>query len=264
MSAGVVEIGWIELVCAAGFMVVAALISWKFELGQTKNIAVSTVRCFLQLLACGFLLGYLFQLQTWWLVIVVLLCMVAAATQIATSRVKNSVRGLRVPVFASILLSSLVVLFIVVDGVVHANPWYNAREVIPIAGMIIGNAMSSTAVAIDRLFNDMDARQDEIFSLVALGATPREAAYPSIKASIGAGMTPTLATMSAAGIVSIPGMMTGQVLAGADPLAAAKYQILMLMVITAANAITIMMACFLTYKKRFAEKGYYLEKGLRG
>lgn len=193
MSAGVVEIGWIELVCAAGFMIVAALISWKFELGQTKNIAVSTLRCFLQLLACGFLLGYLFQLQTWWLVIVVLLCMVAAATQIATSRVKNSVRGLRIPVFASILLSSLAVLFIVVDGVVHADPWYNAREVIPIAGM-----------------------------------------------------------------------MTGQVLAGADPLAAAKYQILMLMVITAANAITIMMACFLTYKKRFAEKGYYLEKGLRG
>lgn len=264
MNSGVVEIGWVELVCAAGFMLVAAVISWKFELGQTKRIGISTLRCFLQLLACGFLLGYLFELQTWWLVLVVLLCMVAAAAQIATSRVKNKVKGLMPPVFASILLSSLVVLFAVVDGVIHADPWFNAREVIPIAGMIIGNAMSSTAVAIDRLFADMDARSDEMFSLVALGATPREAAFPSIKASIGAGMTPTLATMSAAGIVSIPGMMTGQILAGADPLGAAKYQIVVLMMITAANTVAIMMACFFTYKKRFSEEGYYIERGLRG
>lgn len=264
MGSGVVDIGWIELVCAAGFMVVAGLISWKFELGQVKNIAVSTVRCFFQLLACGFLLGYLFELQTWWLVLIVLVGMVAAATQIATSRVKSGVRGLALPVFASILLSSFVVLFIVVDGVIHADPWYSARQMVPIAGMIVGNAMSSIAVALDRLYADMDARADEIFSLVALGATPREAAFPSIKASIGAGMMPTLATMSAAGIVSIPGMMTGQILAGADPLGAAKYQIVVLMMITAANTVSIMLACFLAYKKRFSKQGYFLDKGLRG
>ena len=85
----------------------------------------------------------------------------------------------------------------------------------------------------------------------------------SIKASIAAGMTPTLATMSAAGIVSIPGMMTGQILAGADPLGAAKYQIVILMAITAANTAAIMLACLLIYKKRFAENGYYLDRGLR-
>ena len=263
MNAGVVEIGWIELVGASAFMVAAALISWKLELGQAKRIGVATLRCFLQLLACGFLLAYLFELQTWWLVAIVLVCMIAAATQIATSRIKSSVKGLRIPVFASIALSSLAAVFLVAEGVIHADPWFSAREILPIAGMVIGNAMSSIAVAIDRLFADMDAREDEIFSLIALGATPREAAFPSIKASIAAGMTPTLATMSAAGIVSIPGMMTGQILAGADPLSAAKYQIVILMVITAANTVSILLACFFAYRKRFSDEGYYLDRGLR-
>lgn len=263
MDSGVVEIGWIELVCATAFMVVAALISWKLKLGQQRRIAVSTLRCFLQLLACGFLLAYLFELQTWWLVAIVLICMVAAATQIALERVKSSVSGLAAPVFASIALSSLAAVALITQAVIHVDPWYNARELIPIAGMVIGNAMSSIAVAADRLFSGMDAREDEMFSLIALGATPFEAAFPSIKASIAAGMTPTLATMSAAGIVSIPGMMTGQILAGADPLGAAKYQIVILMAITAANTVAIMLACFLIYRKRFSDTGYYLDQGIR-
>ena len=123
--------------------------------------------------------------------------------------------------------------------------------------------MSAIAVAIDRLFSDLDSRSDEMFTLVALGATAREAAFPSIKAAIAAGMTPVLATMSAAGIVTIPGMMSGQLLAGADPLAAAKYQIVVMLMLSAANTIAIVMACFLTYRKRFAADGYYLDKGIR-
>ena len=130
--------------------------------------------------------------------------------------------------------------------------------------MIMGNAMAAVAVAIDRLFADMDARAPEMFSLVALGATPHEAAAPSLKAAIGAGMTPVLAHMSAAGIVTFPGMMTGQLLAGADPLAAAKYQIVVMLMLSAANTIAIVMASYLTYRKRFAPDGYYLDKGLRG
>lgn len=264
MSAGATEIGWVELACAAAFMLAAGIVSWKFELGQGKRIAVATLRCFLQLLACGFLLGYLFGCQTWWLVGLVVLGMALAATQIAVGRVRSRVAGLAVPVFLSIALSSVAVALVVVEGVVHAEPWYDARTLVPIAGMVLGNAMSSVAVAIDRLFSDLDARTDEMFSLVALGATPREAALPSIRTSVRAGMTPTLATMSAAGLVSIPGMMSGQILAGADPMLAAKYQIVVLMMITAANTVSIVLACFLTYRKRFDRiEGYYIDPGLR-
>ncbi len=263
MNAGVVDIGYVELFCASALMLVAGLVSWKLELGQTRRIVVSSIRAFVQLLAAGIVLMYLFQYQTWWLVLLALAIMVLAATQIATSRVKSTVRGLWPAVFVSLFASSMAVAFVVVEGIVHADPWYNARQLIPIAGMIIGNAMSSTAVAIDRLFADMDSRSGEMFTLVALGATPAEAAFPSLKAAIGAGMTPVLATMSAAGIVTIPGMMSGQLLAGADPLSAAKYQIVVMLMLSAANTIAIVVACYLTYRKRFSADGYYLDKGIR-
>ena len=263
MTDGVVDIGYVELFSASALMLVAGLVSWKLELGQTRRIVVSSVRCFMQLLAAGFLLTYLFEFQTWWLVALVLAAMVIAATQIAVSRVKSRIPGLVPSVFVSLFVSSLVVGFIVVEGVVRADPWFHARQVVPIVGMIMGNAMAAVAVAIDRLFSDLDARASEMFSLTALGATPREAAAPSLKAAIGAGMTPVLANMSAAGIVTFPGMMTGQLLAGADPLSAAKYQIVVMLMLSAANTVAIVTACFMTYRKRFAPDGYYLDEGIR-
>ncbi|PNV66961.1 ABC transporter permease [Enteroscipio rubneri] len=263
MTESVVDIGYIELFAASALMLVAGLVSWKLELGQTRRIVVSSVRCFVQLLAAGFLLTYLFEFQTWWLVLLVLAAMVIAATQIATARVKNRVPGLSGAVFVSLFVSSFAVGFIVVEGIVHAEPWYSARQLVPIVGMIMGNAMAAVAVAIDRLFADMDARASEMFSLVALGATPSEAAAPSLKAAIGAGMTPILANMSAAGIVTFPGMMTGQLLAGADPVAAAKYQIVVMLMLSAANTIAIVAAVYLTYRRRFSSDGYYLDKGIR-
>ncbi len=137
-------------------------------------------------------------------------------------------------------------------------------QLVPISGMILGNTLAAAAVATDRLFASMDSRANEIYMIVALGATPREAAFPSIKAAVGAGMTPLLAQLSAAGIVQIPGMMSGQILAGADPVIAAKYQIVVLLMISAATTLSVVIICFLAYKKRFSAEGYYLSPALRG
>lgn len=263
MIGGVVNIGYVELLASALLMMVAGLVSWKLKLGQAKNIAISTVRAFLQLLAMGFLLVYLFEYQTWWLVCLVVVAMTLAATQIAVSRVKQAAKGLWLDTFLSIFVSSIVIALIVVECIIHADPWYSAKELVPISGMIIGNTLSSAAVAIERLFSSMDSRSAEMYTMVALGATPREAAFPSIKAAIGAGMTPELAKLSAAGIVQIPGMMSGQILAGADPVIAAKYQIVVLLMLSAATTIAIVLICFLAYKRRFAPEGYYLSPALR-
>ena len=257
MTGGVVNIGYVELVGASLLMLVAGIVSWRMGLGQSRRIAVSTVRAFLQLLAMGLLLGYLFKYQTWWLVCLVLLGMCVAATQIATGRTNKVVRGLWADVFLSITVSSMVIAFIVVEGIIHA------MQLVPISGMILGNTLAAAAVATDRLFASMDSRANEIYMMVALGATPREAAFPSIKAAVGAGMTPLLAQLSAAGIVQIPGMMSGQILAGADPVIAAKYQIVVLLMISAATTLSVVIICFLAYKKRFSVEGYYLSPALR-
>ena len=263
MEGGVIDIGTVELFAASALMLVAGVVSWRLALGQERSIAIATVRAFVQLLAMGFLLVYLFRYQSWWLVLAVLLAMALCATQIAASRVKQKVRGLHLPIFATLLSSSMVIAFVVVEGVIQPDPWYSARQLVPIAGMALGNTMSATAVAIDRLFADLDSRSDEMFTLVALGATPREAAFPSIKAAVGAGILPTLATMCAAGIVQIPGMMSGQILAGADPVVAAKYQIVVLLMMSAATTLAIVLICFLTFRRRFSREGYYLDAGIR-
>lgn len=262
MTGGVIDIGSLELAMASLLMLIAGVVSWKLALGQTKNIIVSTVRAFVQLLAMGFILVYLFKLQTWWLVLIVLVLMTLAATQIAISRIKKKAQRLWPSMFFTLFISSLSVALVVVDGIIRPETWYSAQQLIPITGMALGNTMSAAAVAVDRLYADMDSRASEMFAFVALGATPKEAAFPSLKSAIGAGMLPTLATMSAAGIVQIPGMMTGQILAGADPVIAAKYQIVVLLMISAATTLGVVMICFLAYKKRFSEKGYFLDAGI--
>lgn len=263
MEGGVIDIGYVELAAASLLMLVAGVVSWRLSLGQAKSIAVATVRAFVQLLAMGFLLVYVFQLQSWWLVLLILLLMTLAATQIAADRVGKRAKGLWASMFLTLLVSSLTIALIVVDGVIRPEVWYSARQLIPITGMALGNTMSAAAVAVDRLYADMDARSSEIFALVALGATPKEAAFPSIKAAVAAGMMPTLASMSAAGIVQIPGMMSGQILAGANPVIAAKYQIVVLLMISAATTLGIVMICFLAYRKRFSQSGYFVDAGLR-
>lgn len=260
---GVVEIGNLQLVLAAGFMVVAGIVSWREGMGLERDIAISTVRAFLQLMALGLVLGWVFSNQTWWIVVLIGLVMVANATQIGHGRVRNGPRGIAPQIFVTLLVTSFTMVAVVVELIVRPELWYDARIVVGITGMILGNAMSSSAVALDRTFASLEDRADEMLALVAMGATPREAAKPSIVASVRSGMIPTLSTLSAAGVVQIPGMMTGQVLAGADPLSAAKYQLVMLMAITATTTLCNIWVVSWCYRKRFSADGYYLEPGLR-
>ena len=257
------DIGVLEMAIACAFILVAGIISWKLELGLGRRLAVSATRLVLQLLACGFVLQYVFAWQSWWLVMLVFVGMALMATRISTQRVRSAVEGLFGNVFLSLFVSSATVTLAVTQLVLHADPWYNAQQTIPMLGMILGNGLSATAVAVERLFTDMDMRTDEIETLVALGATPREAAHPSLRAAITAGLTPNLATMAAAGVVTIPGMMSGQLLAGMSPFVAAKYQILVLLMLNAGNAIAVTVACFRIYRRRFSDEGFYLSRALR-
>ena len=260
---GVPEIGNFELVGAAGFMLVAGFVSYRSAMGLEKDIAISTLRAFVQLIALGLILAWVFNNQSWQLVILIMAVMVLNATQIARSRIKNRPAGITGRLFISLLLTSVTMVFLVVGLIVKPELWYDARVVMGIFGMILGNAMSSSAVALDRTFSSLDARSEEVLTLVSLGATPAEAARPSITAAVRAGMIPTLATLSAAGVVQIPGMMTGQVLAGADPLSAAKYQLVLLMAISATTTLCNIAVVRWCYRKRFSADGYYLDSTLR-
>jgi len=147
--------------------------------------------------------------------------MLTAGVQITLSRAKNAPktlhRGLIVPVLLALSVTLLLMVSLVTELIVRPQPWYAPQLVVPLAGMLLGNTVSALAVGLSRFFESMKDRRDDIGMLLALGATPWEASRPSVLSSIRLGLMPTTASLASAGIVTIPGMMAGQVIAGGDP-----------------------------------------------
>lgn len=262
-SAGVVPIGPWQLLLASGFMIVTGAISAALALGLVKDLAWATVRTYIQLLILGLVLRYVFANDTWYLVVVILIVMVFVATRIVITRAPDAPPKLYARTGLATLVSGTLVTFAVTGLVVGVHPWYRAQYVIPIAGMVIGNSMTGIALTLERVFADMDSRAGDILGLLALGATPWEAARGSVRSALRAGLIPTINSMAAVGIVFIPGMMAGQVLAGADPLGAAIYQIVVMLMVSAATAVGSIMAAMLTYDRRFDAEGIYLDRPYR-
>ena len=132
-------------------------------------------------------------------------------------------------------------------GVVGLHPWYDPRYFIPLGGMIMGNSMTSVALGAERLHSGLLGSSAEVEGALMLGATPADAARPFVKHAFGAAVLPTVNSMMGMGIVFLPGMMTGQILAGAEPVEAVKYQILIMGLImgatTAGTALAVQVAC---------------------
>ncbi len=262
-AGGVVVIGWPQLLLATGFVIFVGVLSMRLSLGITKDLAIATVRTYAQLIALGFVLRWVFGIDSPWLVMGLLLLMVLVAARIVLRRSPDAPPGIFTSSAFAMLLTGFTVTFAVTGLIVQVEPWYQPRYVIPIAGMVLGNSMTGIALALERLFSDLDSRAEEVLAFTALGATPWEAAYPSVRDALRAGLIPTINSMAAVGIVFIPGMMAGQILAGADPVAATGYQIVVMLMVAAATALGSVVALLLTYKRRFTADGTFLEKGFR-
>lgn len=251
MNSGALPIGNTELFLAAAFICVAGILSYGLSLGLGRSLLIGAVRTYLQLLALGIILRWVFHNQSaavvWWL----FLAMTFAAARILLGRVKRGPKQLFGAAFTSVLISGITVTLAVTELIIHIQPWYHAQYVLPIGGMILGNSMTGIALTLERLFGDLKQRSDEVWMLLALGATPWEASRSSIRAAVSAGLIPTVNAMNAVGIVSIPGTMTGQILTGADPSMAARYQIVVMLMLSAATAIGSIIAVLLAYSKAF-------------
>lgn len=262
-AGGVVVIGWPQLLLATGFVIFVGALSLRLSLGFTKDLAIATLRTYVQLAALGFVLRWLFGIDSPWLVVAIVLLMVTAAADAIVRRAPDAPRPIFASAWVSMLLTGFIVTFAVTGVIVQVDPWYRPQYVIPIAGMVLGNSMNGVALALERTFADLDARSGEVLALTALGATPWEAAHPSVRAALRAGLIPTINSMATAGIVFIPGMMAGQILAGADPVIATGYQIVVMLMVAAATALGSVSSVLLTYRRRFTKDGIFLEKGFR-
>ena len=263
LAGGVIEIGWPQLLLSTGFVGIAGLLSVRLSLGLGRDLAVATVRTFLQLIALGLVLRWVFGVESAWLVVAIVTVMMAVAAHTVATRAPDSPPGILSGSMASMLITGFTVTFAVTGLIIQVEPWYRAQYVIPMAGMVLGNSMNGIALSLERTFADLDARAGQVLALTALGATPWEAAADSVRVAIRAGLIPTINAMAAAGIVFIPGMMTGQVLAGADPLKAAYYQIVVMLMVAAATAVGSVLAVLLCFRARFTADGVFMEKGYR-
>jgi putative ABC transport system permease protein len=141
--------------------------------------------------------------------------------------------------------------FAVTVFVVRVEPWWTPQYFLPLAGMIVGNAMNAAALTAERLRAELSGRRDEIEIRLALGASPRQASQDALGAAIRAGLIPMINAMMTVGLVSLPGMMTGQILAGADPGMASRYQIVVMFMLSAATAISAVLLGALLYRRFF-------------
>ncbi len=234
---GVIAIETWRLALALVFALVAGGCSLALGLGLGRDIAIGTVRTFAQLFLMGLVLAFVFRLETPWPVLGLFLVMSLAAAHTAKGRVKEKAVRFAWPMYGGMAAVYLLVTVTVTGAIVNATPWWKPQYFLPIGGMVLGNSMNSVAIALDRLFSDLRARHAQVEMRLCLGASAAEASADVLRSAVRAGMIPSINSMMAVGLVSLPGMMTGQILGGTDPTQAIRYQIVVMLMIVGATAL---------------------------
>lgn len=245
-----VALDWRDLAVAGGLVLVAAGIARWQRVGLARGFLWGAVRAVLQLVAVGYVLEWVFATRRWSVVLLALVVMLLAATVTVAGRHRTERVPVGVLAGVSMLLGAGLTLVYVQALVLRVSPWYDPRYLIPLFGMIVGNAMNGAALATERLASEMRGRRAEVEALLALGATPARAAAEPVRLALRAALLPAVNGLMVVGLVTLPGMMTGQILAGASPLLAVRYQIVVAFMLAAAVAGTAVLVVLL-YRRRF-------------
>ncbi|MEL6439379.1 MAG: iron export ABC transporter permease subunit FetB [Cyanobacteria bacterium J06621_8] len=228
----------LDLVWCLGLIGMAiALSSWR-KLKLEKQLAYSAARCLMQLIAIGYILDIVFAINNWLVVLGVLGVMIGVASLVTRNRIDPKLPGLLTTVTLSLVASSAFTLGYVILVIVQPDRWYEPQYLIPMSGMLFGNAVNASSLAGERLLNSINQNRLEIETHLSLGATAKQAIAGFQRDAIRTGLIPTLNNLVVMGLVSLPGMFTGQVLGGNNPRDAASYQILILFAIVLVNLLT--------------------------
>ena len=248
---GLIRLDTLDLVLALGMMAIAIGLSAWERLGLEWSLAIATGRTVLQLLVVGYILAFIFALDNPFAVLAVLAVMLTIAAIVARNRISRKIPHVLPLVWVSILVSTALTLSYTNFLVIQPTKWYQPQYLIPLAGIVLGNAMNGAAIAGERLVSTINASQLEIETHLSLGATPQQAVAQYRKDAIKAGLIPTLNQMMVVGIVTLPGTISGQLLSGVDPLDAASYQILIMFMLAFANLVTTLLVTRGLYHRFF-------------
>jgi putative ABC transport system permease protein len=258
MSPEYVSLSYAQVGLAALLIVVNGVLSILLKLDLGWRLLTAAARMVVQLLLVGFVLGWVFSHSAWYTVVAVGLVMVAVAGVAAVQRTERRYPGIWLDGIVSVWASSWLITAVGLLGIVQVTPWYQPQYAIPLLGMILGNTLSGISLGLDRMGEELVRHRAEVEALLTLGASRWEAARLPVRRAVRTGMVPMINAMTVAGIVSLPGMMTGQLLAGVDPVEAVKYQVVILFLIAAATALGTVGAVLLCYRRLFNARHQFL------
>jgi putative ABC transport system permease protein len=242
---------------AASMILISGAISLLLRLGLEWRLFWASVRTIVQLLLVGLVLHWIFSDQPWYYVLGMILLMTLTAGISAVRRCERRYRGVWLDSLISMWASSWIVgamgIFAVIQVPRHGQGhlWYDPQYCIPLMGMILGNTLNGITLGWDRFGDELTHRRDQIETLLALGGTRWEAAVTAIRTAVRTGMIPIINSMMVVGIVSLPGMMTGQMVTGMPPIQAVKYQIVIMFLIAVGTTLGTVMVVLLSYWRLF-------------
>ncbi len=221
-------------------------------ISREKLIIVATIRMTVQLMLAGFVLVFLFDNINPYYTILVLCLMEFFAINTILKRIKNnSNKKLKRLIIISMVLGTITTILYFVLVVLNLTPWYDARYFIPISGMLIGNSMTGITLGVTNLIDGVHNQRQAIENSLMLGASPKTAIKTIVDKAFDSAIIPTINTMIGTGIVFLPGMMTGQILAGASPMTAIQYQIAIILGIVGSVSLTVFIFVQLSSKTFF-------------
>ena len=236
-----------QVAATLALVAVAALVSVWQRADLERDIAVATVRSFVQLTAIGYVIKLIFDQNRIAFVIVLIAAMVLFGAVTAQRRARHVPHAFWPLLIALTLAGTTTLALVVALGVFKAQ----ARYLVPVGGMVIGNAMTAAAVALNRLGDDIAAGAAEIEATLALGATASQAARPVLRRSLRSGMIPLIDSTKTTGLIFFPGTMVGMLLAGAAPIDAVRLQLILLYVLLGSVALAALTAVLLAYRNFF-------------
>ncbi len=254
-----INLTYIDLLMASGLVGLLALCTWRLRLGLAGQLVISALRTAAQLFLVGYALKALFAHVSLPRVGLAAAIMLLAAGREVVGRQKRRFTG--VWAFGvgtlSMATSSFAVTILATVVVIGTDPWYHPQYLVPLLGMLLGNTMTGIALSLDRLTQTAWEQRDVIEARLALGQERSVAISGIVRESIRSGMIPIINSMAVAGLVSLPGMMTGQIIAGSPPDEAVKYQILIMFLIAGGTGMGVLAAVGLGARRLFDRRARF-------
>ncbi len=253
---GAISLSPLDLALASTLVMLLAAISWRMHFGIERRLLVSALRTTIQLSLIGFVLKVLFENATLlWVGLMAMVMLMVAGREVMARQERRfaGLWGYGVGTL-SMFISAFTVTVLALVILIQPAPWYLPQYAIPLLGMLLGNTMNGIALGLDRLTTTAWQQRQVIEGRLMLGQAASTAISDIRRESMRVGLVPIVNAMAAAGVISLPGMMTGQILAGSPPLEAVKYQILIMFLIASGTGFGTLAAVWLGSKRLFDER----------